>query len=349
MINYRNHIIDNQATIKEALSKLNFLALDAILFVVDAEEKLQGALTDGDVRRGLLKGITIDDPITNIIEDNPAFIIKEKKNIHKLIDFRKNNFKIIPVVDNENKVINVVNFRFMRSYLPIDAIIMAGGRGKRLEPLTDTIPKPLIEVGNKCIMEHNVDRLALYGIDDFWFSVNYLGNQIINHFGDGKDKNHEIFYVTEDKPLGTIGAVSKIDNLKHEHVLLTNSDILTNLDYEKFYLDFLKRDADLSVLTIPYNVNIPYAILETSNNNILDFKEKPTYTYFSNGGIYLIKRSMLSYIPKNTHFNTTDLMQVLISKNKKVVSYPSSCYWLDIGQHADLEKAKKDISQINFN
>lgn len=349
MINYKNHLIDIQSTIKEALAKLDFLGLDAILFVVNAEHKLQGSLTDGDIRRGLLNGVAINELVSNVIQDNPAFLVKGKTDIYHLIDLRKNNFKIIPVIDDENTVINIVNFRYLRSYLPIDAIIMAGGRGQRLRPLTDTIPKPLLKIGDKSIMELNVDRLALFGVDDFWFSVKYLGNQIVDYFGDGKGKNREISYVWENEPLGTIGSVSKIDNFKHEHVLVTNSDILTNLDYEKFYLDFLENDADFSVLAIPYTVNIPYAVLETSNNNILDFKEKPTYTYHSNGGIYLMKRSMLSYIPKNTHFNATDLMEVLIAKNKKVVSYTSLCYWLDIGKHADFEKGKKDISQINFN
>jgi dTDP-glucose pyrophosphorylase/mRNA-degrading endonuclease RelE of RelBE toxin-antitoxin system len=348
MVNFRNHLITTDTSIREALQRLDDLASDAIVFVVDEHDKLKGSLTDGDVRRGLLKGVTIDEPVRKIIQENPKFIRKGERDVHQIIQYRSQNFRIIPVIDAEDKVINVVNFRHMRSYLPIDAIIMAGGRGQRLRPLTDATPKPLLKVGDKSIMEHNVDRLALYGIDDFWFSVNYLGNQIVDYFGDGKDRNRSIHYVWEDEPMGTIGSVSKIDNFEHEHVLLSNSDVLTNLDYEAFYLDFLKKDADFAVVTIPYNVSIPYAVLETSNGHVVDFKEKPTYTYYSNGGIYLMKRSVLDYIPKNTHFNATDLMEKLIAENKKVVSYPLVGYWLDVGKHEDFEKAQNDINAIKF-
>ena len=193
-----------------------------------------------------------------------------------------------------------------------------------------------------------IDRLALYGIDDIWLTVKYLGNQIVDYFGDGKDKNLSIHYVWEDEPLGTIGSASKIDNFKHEHILVSNSDILTNLDYEAFYLDFLEKDADFAVVSIPYDVNIPYAVLEASNGLVLNFKEKPTYTYYSNGGIYLMKRDMLEYIPKGQYFNATDLMEKLIQENKKVVSYQLVGYWLDIGKHEDFVKAQKDFNKINF-
>ncbi|MFD2917466.1 nucleotidyltransferase family protein [Psychroserpens luteus] len=348
MINYKDHLITSGTSIRDALKRLDLLAGDAIIFVVDEDDKLKGSLTDGDVRRGLLKGVTIEEPVSKIIQDHPKFIKKGSRDIYQIIEYRKLNFRIIPVIDDNDKVINVLNFRYMRSYLPIDAIIMAGGRGQRLRPLTDNTPKPLLKVGDKSIMEHNVDRLALYGIDDFWFSVKYLGDQIVDYFGDGKDKNRSIHYVWEDEPMGTIGSVSKIDNLEHEHVLVSNSDILTNLDYEAFYLDFLSKDADFAVVTIPYNVSIPYAVLETSNGHVLDFKEKPTYTYYSNGGIYLMKRSMLDYIPKGAHFNATDLMEKLIAEKKKVISYPLVGYWLDVGKHEDFEKAQKDINTIKF-
>lgn len=348
MINYREHLIAIETPIREALQKLDILARDAILFVVDTDDKLIGSLTDGDVRRGLLNGITIDDAVDKIIQKYPRFIRKESRDVRKIIELRDKNFMIIPVIDTEDKVITIVNFRKSRSYLPIDAIIMAGGRGQRLRPLTDTTPKPLLKVGDKSIMEHNVDRLALYGIDDFWFLVKYLGDQIVDHFGDGKDKNRTIQYVWEDKPLGTIGGASIINDFKHEHILVSNSDILTNLDYEAFYLDFLEKDADFAVVTISYNVSIPYAVLETSNGHVLNFKEKPTYTYYSNGGIYLMKRAMLDYIPKGQHFNATNLMEKLIQENKKVVSYPLVGYWLDVGKHEDFEKAQNDINTIKF-
>ncbi|TXT34664.1 MAG: nucleotidyl transferase, partial [Chitinophagaceae bacterium] len=217
-----------------------------------------------------------------------------------------------------------------------------------LQPLTDSIPKPLLKVRDLPIMEHNLNRLAMFGIDDYWVSVKYLGEQIEDYFGDGKNKNINIEYVWENEPLGTIGAVAKINNFKHDYVLVTNSDLLTNIDYEHFFLEFIKQDADLAVLTIPYHVNIPYAVLETEKGQVKSFKEKPTYTYYSNGGIYIMKKAVLAHIPLNIFFNATDLMEELILKDKKVVSYPFSGYWLDVGKHEDFEKAQNDINNINF-
>lgn len=345
---YKDHLILSGSTIKQALIQFNVLSPDAILFVVDAEDKLIGALTDGDVRRGLLKGFTIDSCVDEIIQENPRYIIKGENSIEKIIEYREGDFRIVPVVDDNHKVVNVINFRKIRSYLPIDAVIMAGGRGQRLKPLTDTVPKPLLQVGNKAIMEHNLDRLALFGIDDFWVSVKYLGEQIENHFGQGIEKNIKIEYVWEEKALGTIGAVSQIKNFEHDYILVTNSDLLTNIDYEQFFLEFIKQNADLAVLTIPYQVSIPYAVLETDGGEVKSFKEKPTYTYYSNGGIYLMKKEMLKFIPKNTFFDAPDLMQELINNDLKVISFPFSGYWLDVGKHEDFEKAHIDIHNIKF-
>ena len=345
---YKDHLILSGSKVKDALLMLNDLSQDAILFVVDHDDKLLGALTDGDVRRGLLKGFTIDSVINEIIQDNPRYITKGENNLNKIIEYREGDFRIIPIVDENHRVVNVINFRNIKSYLPIDAVIMAGGRGQRLQPLTNTVPKPLLKVGDKAIIEHNLDRLALFGIDDFWISVKYLGEQIENYFGSGNQKNVKIEYVWENEPLGTIGAVSQIQNFEHDYVLITNSDLLTNIDYEQFFLDFIKQKADLAVLTIPYQVNIPYAVLETNNGTVKSFKEKPTYTYYSNGGIYLMKKEMLSHIPKNTFFNATDLMEELIKYDRKVISFPFSGYWLDVGKHEDFEKAQIDIHNIKF-
>ena len=345
---YKDHLILSGSKVKHALLLLNELSQDAILFVVDAEDKLIGALTDGDVRRGLIKGFTIDSFVDEIIQDDPRYITKGENNLEKIIKYREGDFRIVPVVDENHSIVNVINFRKIKSYLPIDAVIMAGGRGQRLQPLTDTVPKPLLKVGNKSIMEHNLDRLALFGIDDFWISVKYLGEQIENHFGQGIEKNVKIEYVWENEPLGTIGAVSQIKNFEHDYILVTNSDLLTNIDYEQFFLEFINQDADLAVLTIPYQVNIPYAVLETNNGEVRSFKEKPTYTYYSNGGIYLMKKEMLRYIPHDTFFNATDLMEELIKNKLKVISFPFSGYWLDVGKHEDFEKAQIDIKHIKM-
>jgi dTDP-glucose pyrophosphorylase len=345
---FKKHLILAGSTIKQAIGVLNELSQDAIIFVVDKNEKLIGSLTDGDVRRGLLNNFTLDTLIDNIIQPNPRYVRKGEYDIKKIIEYREEDYKVIPVLNENDIIVNVINFRLIKSYLPLDAVIMAGGRGQRMQPLTDLIPKPLLKVGDKPIMEHNLDRLSLFGIDDFWVSVKYLGEQIESYFGAGKQKNISIEYVWENEPLGTIGAVSQIENFKHDYVLVTNSDLLTNIDYEQFFLEFIKEEADLAVLTIPYQVSIPYAVLETNDGQVKSFKEKPTYTYYSNGGIYLMKREMLHFIPKGKFYNATDLMEDLIQKNHKVISFPFSGYWLDVGKHEDFEKAQTDINNIKF-
>lgn len=348
MAHFRDHLMFLDDTIGQALIRLDLLAKDAIIFIIDKEEKLIGSLTDGDVRRGLIKGKSTDDLVGTIIQESPKFITKGSNDINKLIEYREQNYRILPVIDNEFKVVSIINFRKFRSFLPIDAVIMAGGRGQRLQPLTDITPKPLLKVGNRPILEHNLDRLASYGISNIWITVRYLGKQIADYFGDGENKNIRIEYVWEDAPLGTIGSVSKINNFNSDYILVTNSDLLCNVDYEEFFLEFLRQEADLAVLTIPNNVSLPYAVLEINEEQVTSLKEKPTYTYFTNGGVYLMKRKVLELIPDNSFFNATDLIEELVNRKFKVFSFAFSGYWLDIGQHEDYKKAQKDILRFKF-
>lgn len=348
MTDYRKHVIDQNANILEALSKLDLLSSDAIIFVVDEDDRLIGSLTDGDTRRGFLRGLSLDSNVLSFTQKKPRFFRKGEYTIQQVIEYRSEGFRVVPLLDKEDHILNVINFRSCKSYLPIEAIIMAGGRGERLKPLTDEIPKPMLKVGDKPIIEHTIDRLISFGIDDIWISVRYLGEQIEDYFKDGSSKGVNVKYVRENTPLGTVGAASNVEVNGNDYVLICNSDILTNIDYEDVFLDFIEKDAMLSVVSVPYCVDVPYAVLETVGNNILSFKEKPTYTYYSNGGIYLLKKECLKLIPKENIFNATDLIELLISKGEKVISYPLIGYWLDIGRHEDFKKAQEDIKYIKF-
>ena len=346
MRNNKKHLIPSNSTIKQALESLNNLSFDTVLFITDDKNKLLGSITDGDIRRGLLNGFKMDDFVIKVMNSNPKVFTKGQNDFEKVIEFRNQGLKIIPVVDNNNQIIKIINFRKINSYLPLDTVIMAGGRGTRLRPLTNKIPKPMIKVGNKPILEHNLDRLASFGIDDFWISLNYLGEQIQEYFQDGQIKGINIKYVREDKAMGTIGALSKIKEFRHNYILLTNSDLLSNINYEKFFLQFIQEEADLLVLSIPYNVSIPYAVLETNKNNqIKSYKEKPNYTINCNGGVYLFKKDLIKYLPGDSYFDATDFIEILIKNNHKVISYSFSGYWLDVGKPADLKKAQIDINK----
>jgi hypothetical protein len=224
---FHKHIANISIPVREALKMLDFLASDAILFLVDNDNKLLGSLTDGDLRRGFIKGLGFEDALSDFIQSNPKYIQQSNYNLKEIIALREKFFTVFPVVNSKMQIINVVNFRHQKSYLPIDALIMEGGRGERLKPLTDTTPKPLLKVGNKPIIEHNVDRLNTYGIDDIWISLRYLGNQLVNYFQDGSEKALRINYVWEENALGTAGALALVEGFIHDHVLMMNSSTVT--------------------------------------------------------------------------------------------------------------------------
>lgn len=346
MSDFKKHLIRKEQSVKEALNKLNMLGSDAILFVTDDNGRLMGSLTDGDIRRGFLKGYEFNTNLIEFCQPSPVFIELEKYNINDLDNYRERNLKIIPILNAEGHVTEILNFRVQRSLLPLDAIIMAGGEGRRLRPLTENTPKPLLKIGGKPIIEHCIDRLKLYGVKNIYISVKYLGQQLVDYLGDGSNKELNIQYIWEDEPLGTIGALSLIDQSLKDHVLVMNSDILTNIDFEDFYRDHMEKEADMSVASIPYKINIPYAVLETNGHRILSFEEKPTYTYYSNGGIYLLHKEIIKSIPRAEKYNATDLMTDVINRGMKLVNYPLLDYWLDIGRHEDFERAQEDFKHF---
>lgn len=347
---FEQHLINTSTSIIEALDKLNYLSENAVLFLVDNEKRLVGSLTDGDIRRGLLNKLSLKDDIKFFMNLKPHYIRKNSFDIYQLLHLRNESIKIIPILDDyTDEIIDLINFNQKKSFLPVDVVVMAGGRGERLKPLTDTLPKPLLEIGDKPIIRYSIDRLIEFGVTKFHISVRYLGELIKTYFENNfKNDSIEIDFITENKPLGTIGAIKYIQKIENETVLLTNSDLLTNLNYEDFYLKFIESKADMAIATIPTEINIPYGVLECEDNIVTSFVEKPTYNYFSNGGIYLFKKELISLIPDDTFYNATDLIDRLLLLSKKIISYPIHTYWLDIGRHEDFEKAQLDINQVNF-
>ena len=343
----KKHILYSNQTVRDALLMLNDLKKNTILIVVDEAGTLIGSLTDGDLRRGFIKGLTFDDSLMDYLQPDPLFIYEEELPKSNLNTLRLRNFMVVPIVDRNRKVVRILNLREIQSVVPADVFIMAGGRGQRLMPLTEATPKPMLHVGGKPILEHNIDRLINYGIKNIYISVNYLADQIEDYFKDGSDKGVSINYVHEDKPLGTIGSVKMVDNLENDYVMVMNSDLLTDIDFNGFFQTFLRSGADMAVATTMYNVEVPYGVMEVDNGNFVNaLKEKPCYTYYSNAGIYIIKKELLSLVPHNQFYNVTDLMESLIAEGKKLVSFPILGYWLDIGKHDDFIKAQEDIKSL---
>lgn len=347
---FEKHLIQPEATIYDALDRLNQLGMDAILIVTDKENRLVGSLTDGDVRRGILKGSKVNESIGSIIQTNPSYLRKGETDLSKIEDYRERNFRVIPVLDEAQHVVDILNLRMQYSYLPVHAVIMAGGRGQRLMPLTAEIPKPMLTVGNKPIIEHNIDRLKKVGIRRIHISVNYKADVIRAYFKDGVERDLEIFYVQEDKPLGTCGSVKLIEEITQDYLLVMNSDLLTDIDFADFFKSFQSSGADMAVAATGYDVDVPYAVLEVAEDrSVTSLKEKPRYTFYSNAGIYLLKKELLDLIPADTFFNITDLMELIIAdQSKKLVTYPLMGYWLDIGKHEDFKKAQEDIRHLQL-
>jgi CBS domain-containing protein len=211
MISKQTHTISIKSTIRHALEKLTILGADLTLFIIDNDEVLTGVITDGDIRRGLLKGITLDDEVLYVMNRNFKYIFEYEISFEVINKLQKSSVKIIPVLCKDKKVLRFINLSEIKSYLPIDAVIIAGGRGERLLPLTKDIPKPMLNIGDKPILEHNIDLLSKYGISNIYISVNYLKNCIKDYFSNGTQKNIDISYIEEERPLGTIGSI-KLSN-----------------------------------------------------------------------------------------------------------------------------------------
>lgn len=343
------HTILKSTSVREALVKLDILASNAILFVTDNDNVLIGSLTDGDLRRGFIKGLGFEDSLLDFIQKKPSYVVEGEFVMDKLEDFKRRYFKIIPVLNDAKQIVEIINFREQSTIIPADAIIMAGGEGKRLRPLTLDTPKPLLKVGGKPIIEYNIDRLQHVGIKNITLSINYLGNQLRDYFGNGTIRKLNIQYVQENKPLGTIGSILLVDNFQHEDIIVMNSDLLTNIDFMDFYKLFKASGADMIVAATSYHVDVPYGVLEADESNkVLSLKEKPRYTYYSNAGIYILKRELLRMIPQDEFYDITDLMKRILEMNLTMVTYPINGYWLDIGRHEDYEKAQQDIKHIRF-
>ncbi|RHO68153.1 nucleotidyltransferase [Parabacteroides sp. AF48-14] len=340
------YIIDENLNIGEALVSLNQLSNDILtLFVVDGQGRMVGSLTDGDIRRCLIKGVTLDAPVSLAMNRNFHYLQYGNISIDEIKTLKSKKIVLLPYLDCDKHIIKIYNLQKQKSILPVDAVLMAGGKGLRLRPLTETVPKPLLKVGNKPIIDYNIDRLIEYGVDHISITVNYLKEQIESYIAESR-VNSNIRCIREPQYLGTIGSIRFVEHFHHDTVLVMNSDLFTNINYEDFFSHFSEHQADMSVAAVPYSVSVPYGIFDLEGREIRGIKEKPTFNYYANAGIYLIKKDLLELIPSNTFFDATDFLNLLISKGYKVIRYPITGYWLDIGKFEDFDKAQELVNHL---
>ena len=343
----KDHLISQEITLIDALSRINTVAPEPlVLFVLDEENRMVGTLTDGDSRRALISGASVNDKVSKIMHRNFNYMMVEDIEDVKEIKRQKElKMKLVPVLDKNLHIVEIINLEKYQTRLPIDAVLMAGGKGERLRPLTEKTPKPLLPVGDKAIIDHNIDRLISNGVKHINVTVNYLGEQLEEHFKDPKD-DIQVQTVREPKFLGTIGSIRFVKEFYNDTILVMNSDLFTNINYEDFYLHFKEHDAEMSVAAVPYTVSVPYGIFDLEGREIQGLIEKPTYNYYANAGIYLIKRSALYEIPEDTFFNATDLIKELIAEGKKVIRFPLNGTWIDIGNPQEYQKANELVKHM---
>lgn len=345
----KQHLIRQDITLLDALSCINELAPEPlVLFVVDENGQMVGTLTDGDSRRALIAGASVDDNVSKVMHRNFNYMkVEDIGNVVEIKRQRDLKMRLVPVLDAEKHIVEIINLEKYNSRLPFDAVLMAGGKGERLRPLTLETPKPLLKVGDKCIIDHNIDRLISYGVKHISVTVNYLKEQIEEHFAEPRG-DVKVQTVREPKFLGTIGSIRFVKEFYNDTILVMNSDLFTNINYEDFYLHFKEHDADMSVAAVPYSVQVPYGIFKIENRrDITGLVEKPTYDYYANAGIYLIKKSALDLIPAETFFNATDLIEALIAAGRKVIRFPLNGTWIDIGNPQEYKRANELVEHMH--
>jgi dTDP-glucose pyrophosphorylase len=341
--NYTPFIVRGTGSVKECMSKIEANKKGAVL-VTDEANKLIGTVSDGDIRRGILNGVGLQDPVSRIMNTSPitlpVFNYEEAERI-----FLDKKISLIPVVNNEKVISSVLVFTLTVAAATVDnpVVLMVGGEGSRLAPLTNDMPKPLLKVGDKPILQIILERLSMLGFRNIFLCTRYKAEEIEKFCGDGSRFNLAIQYYREEQKLGTAGAVAFLEDKLTLPFILMNGDLLTALNYRHILSYHLDNVSDLTVGSKDYTYSVPFGVLDTDGIAIRQILEKPTYTYRVSAGIYVISPQWISRIPKGSYFDITDLMATVLKEKGKLNAFPIEEYWLDIGQHQDYKQANIDF------
>lgn len=318
---------------------LNALSGSAMtLFVVGPTGVTVGTLTDGDIRRGMLAGALPSWPVEKVMNRHFSALRADDPDLNDLRAFRSRGIRLIPCLDHAGRIQRIIDTEKTTTILPVRAILMAGGRGERLRPLTLKTPKPLLPIGGKPIIDYNVEALARVGISHITVTVNYLAQQLEEHFS-SPVAGVDVRCVRESIPLGTVGAAALADIPPSGDTIVMNSDLLTSIAFEDLYLTHKANHADITIAAIPYNVSVPYAILDINGQQVTALHEKPSYTYYANAGIYIFSNNLLRSLPDDQRTDATDLIDSAIAAGKKVIYHPITGTWIDIGAPSDYARA----------
>ena len=347
MKSYQNILLTPTSTIKEALKIIDSGAMK-LAIVIDEDEKLIGTLTDGDIRRGLLGDLTLNDSIETIIYKTPTVCnIEDTKEKILEVAIAKKLYQI-PIVDNDGKLIGIeeVDELLKAKYKSNKVVLMVGGLGTRLYPLTKNTPKPMLKVGNKPILETIILNFKKYGFTDIILGVSYKSEIIENYFGDGSNFGVSIKYIHEEKRMGTAGALSLIRDELNEPFFVMNGDLLTNINFEHMMDYHIQNSSTATMGVREYDFQIPYGVVHVDGINIKSIEEKPVHNFYVSGGVYVLNPDSLRYIPQNEYFDMPTLFENIIANGKKSISFPIREYWLDIGRIEEFEKANNEYKEM---
>ncbi len=319
-----------------------------IAVVIGDDGRLLGTLTDGDVRRCLLDGGSLETPVVQAMNPDPVTANINSPASYMLDLMRRGNVLALPLVDDFGLYQGLIHLTDLdagsaessKTSAFSFAVIMAGGEGTRLRPLTDKIPKPMVDIGGLPLLERQIQRLAETGVPRVYLSVNYLGHMIENHFGDGCGLGIEIRYLREKEKLGTAGALSLLPEVPQGPIVVMNGDILTNFDFDSLYTFHQIHGAYITVAAVDYRVNIPYGVIHATGPNVQRLEEKPSQRFFCNAGIYAVSPQTLDLLYDARPCNMTDVVDICLDRGFPVAVFPVHEYWSDIGTPDDLEKAR---------
>lgn len=336
-----------QTTILKAMEIIDVSALQ-IGLVVDEQDRLLGTVTDGDVRRAILKGLALSEPVEQVMNRNPMTVKVGEGRERVLRTMRERILRQMPVLDGAGRLVGLERLDDLLNVPMHDnwVVLMAGGLGSRLGELTKHCPKPLIPVGGKPLLETIIENFKEYGFQNFFLSVNYKAEMIQEHFGSGKLLDVHVEYLQENKRLGTAGAISLLPEKPTQPVIVMNGDLLTKVNFQQL-LDFhIQQKAVATMCVREYTFQVPYGVVRMEKEQLQAIDEKPVQSFFVNAGIYVLEPEAVELIPQDTFFDMTDLFDLLLQKKDQVSIFPIREYWIDIGQRADLERANGEFGEV---
>ncbi len=355
MVELEKLLIRPEHSIREAMVHIDRSG-QGIVLLVDPAGRLEATITDGDIRRAILAGVNLDTSIAELIVHRnetlgrkPVTAPQETTSEELLELMQSKGVSQLPLLDKHGRVVGLSTLAELvpEQALPVQAVIMAGGFGKRLRPLTDDTPKPMLPIAGRPLMERTIERLRRAGIQRINITTHYKPEIIKAHFGGGEDFGVELTYVAEDQPLGTAGSLGLVGQTE-QPLLVMNGDILTSVDFHAMLSFHQKHKAEMTVGVRQFDVEVPYGVVEAREGLVCRLREKPKHNFLVNAGIYLLEPSLCRCIPDGQRYDMTDLIAKLLDEKRPVASFPIVEYWLDIGRHDDLQQAQKDAGKMRW-